>query len=154
CSPRTPFRRARRAEMGISADGRVERIATEETPLGLWLGLARDATDLRPDGRLKPGGERAGRPGRWGRCGRLGRPGGMPAAGGRRPGLPARDQTEGLQGADVLADGPVDLAIRARAGRLLALLDGDLVDGGVIVRLLAQRPDDLEAGGRGERVET
>ena len=36
---------------------------------------------------------------------------------------------------------------------LLALLDGDLVDGGALRRLLAQRPDGLEAGGRGDRVE-
>ena len=86
--------------------------------------------------------------------GRLGQAAGMAAAGGRRAGLPAGDEPEGLQRPNVLADRTIDLVIRARAGRLLALLDGDLIGGRGLGRQLAQRPDDLEAGGRGERGET
>ena len=77
----------------------------------------------------------------------------MGPAGGRRAGLPAGDEAEGLQRPDVLAHGPIDGEIGAGASGLLALRDGDLVDGGVGLGLLAQGPHQLVAGGRGERVE-
>jgi hypothetical protein len=146
--------------MGVAGDGGVElgaAIGAGEGGglVGLGPGRAVDALGHAPHGHMLVDGAAeadrdgaAGR-GRGRRGGRIGR-GGRGGTGRLRlagPGaLQGRDQAERREGADVLALGAVDLPIGAGAIRAVAFLVHDGVGRGVLGVLLAQHPDDPEAG--------
>ena len=130
--------------MRVAGDDRVERLAAGGA-MGIALlldRLAAEGGDFPGDGGPEAGGEPAGGPAaRAGAGPRLGQPAGMAAAGGRRAGLPAGDEAEGLEAPMCLQTAPLTSKSGHVQAGLLALLDGDLVDGGALRRLLAQRPE-------------
>ena len=135
---RTPRRRRRN---GDSSPPRPARRGGRRLP-GRWRTGSRRRTGRRAAGRPGPG-RPAGSASRraWLRR----------AAAGRafRPGMRPRAFSDPM----CLQTAPlISKSGHVQAG-LLALLDGDLVDGGALRRLLAQRPDGPEAGGRGDRVQ-